>query len=202
MTRPSGWPRRRALSRSAQHFLHCEASAGIDLLLNFARRGEVSRAERLVGEVAESVAHGQGAHGWLWGIRFAQAQAEIALARKAFEEALRRAEEVVARSRALGRVKYEVAGLQTCGQALAALGQTREAMTALHSAVARARATIDPLMFLRPAAALLAIAGDESLLVEARGAVERVVEALPEAELRQRFLAAEPVRVVARLATT
>lgn len=115
------------------------------------------------------------------------------------EDALRHAEEVVARSRAVGRVKYEVAGLQVRGQALAAQGHTREARGHLQTAVARARGTEDPAMFLRAAAALLALDGDDALLAEARAAVERMAAALPEGELRRCFLAAEPVRLVARL---
>ena len=56
----------------------------------------------------------------------------------------------------------------------------------------------DPALFLRVAASLLSIEGDDTLLAEARAAVERIREALPE-ELRRRFVEAEPVRLVARL---
>jgi hypothetical protein len=56
----------------------------------------------------------------------------------------------------------------------------------------------DPALFLRVAAALLAIEGDDLLLAEARAAVERITQALPE-ELRRRFVDTEPVRLVARL---
>jgi len=65
--------------------------------------------------------------------------------------------------------------------------------------VARARGTGDPVMFLRAAAALLAIEGDAASVTEARAAVERIARALPDAKLRVRFLAAEPVRLVVRL---
>jgi hypothetical protein len=82
----------------------------------------------------------------------------------------------------VGRVKYEVAGLQVRGQALAAQGHTREALGPLQSAVARARGTGDPAMFLRAAAALLAIDGDEVLLAEARTAVDRIAGALPDGD--------------------
>jgi tetratricopeptide (TPR) repeat protein/transcriptional regulator with XRE-family HTH domain len=185
----------RELSRST-HFISPIVSAGIDLLLNFTRRGELGRAEGLVAEVAAGVVGGQGAHGWLWALRFAQAQAELALARGNPEHALQHAAEAVARSRAVGRVKYEVAGLQVRGQVLAVLGRRHEAIAQLQGAVARARGTGDPAMFLRPAAALLAIAGDDALLTEARAMVERIAAALPEGTMRRHFLAAEPVRVV------
>jgi tetratricopeptide (TPR) repeat protein/transcriptional regulator with XRE-family HTH domain len=189
----------RDLGRSAQHSLHPLVSGGIDLLLNFARRGALGRVEGLVDEVAVGVAGAQGVHGWLWKLRFAQAKAEIALGLGSYEQALQHAEEALERSRALGRVKYEVAALQVRAQALAAQGRTREALDHLHAAVGRARGTGDPSMFLRPAATLLALDGDDALLAEARATVERIVAALPDAEIRRHFLAAEPVRLVARL---
>lgn len=95
---------------------------------------------------------GQGAHGWLWRLRFGQAQAEIALACGDYQSALQQAGHVITASRQLGRVKYEVAGLQARGQALAALGRAHEAIVDLESAVERARKTSDPAMFLRAAA--------------------------------------------------
>jgi hypothetical protein len=190
----------RALSISVQHYSHPAVSGGLDLLLNFARRGDLGRAEGFVDEVAASVATALGSHGWLWQLRFAQAQAEIALGRGKHEDALRHAEEVITRSRALGRIKYEVAGLQVRGQGLAAQGHTREALGHLQVAVARARGTGDPAMFLRAAAALLALDGDDVLLAEARAAVERIAGALPDAAMRRCFLAADPVRLVTRLA--
>jgi tetratricopeptide (TPR) repeat protein len=72
----------REVSRAVR-WIQSETSAGIDLLLNFARCGEVGRAEGLVDEVAQAVAVAQGAHGWLWRMRFATAKGEIALARSA-----------------------------------------------------------------------------------------------------------------------
>jgi tetratricopeptide (TPR) repeat protein len=175
-------------------------SGGLDLLLNFARRGDLGRAEGLVDEVAAGVTNVQGAHGWLWTLRLEQAQAEIALGRGDYERALRHAEAAIARARTLGRIKYEVAGLQVRGQALAALGHTREALGHLQSAVTRSRGTGDPAMFLRAAAVLLAIEGDDALLAEARATVERIAGALPDAELLRCFLTAGPVRLVVRLA--
>jgi hypothetical protein len=189
----------RELSRSVQHFRHPLVSGGIDLLLNFVRRGDLGRGEGFVTEVALGVANARGAHGWLWTLRFDQAQAELALARGDHEHALRYAEEVIARSRSVGRVKYEVAGLQVRAQALALRGCTREALDHLQTAVARARGTSDPAMFLRAAADLLAIDGDAALLAEAHAAVERIAGALPDAEIRRCFLVAEPVRLVLRL---
>jgi transcriptional regulator with XRE-family HTH domain/tetratricopeptide (TPR) repeat protein len=189
----------RDLSRSGQHFHHSLVSGGLDLLLNFARRGDLGRAEGLVDEVAAAVANAQGAHGWLWRLRFIQALAEIALARGNDEQSSQHAEEIIARSRAQGRVKYEVAGLQVRAQVLAMRGNTHEALVHLRSATERARGTKDPAMFLRAAAALLAIDGDDALSAETHAVVERIVEGLPDTEIRRRFLAAEPVRRVLRL---
>jgi transcriptional regulator with XRE-family HTH domain/tetratricopeptide (TPR) repeat protein len=186
----------REISRSAQHVPMPMVSSGLDLLLNFARRGDLGRAEGLVDEVAAGVVNIRGAHGWLWTMRLAQARAEIALGRGNCEEVLQHAEEAIARSRTMGRIKYEVAGLQVRGQALAAQGHTREALGHLQAAVARARGTGDPAMFLRAAAALLALDGDDDLLTEARATVERIAGALPDPALRRCFLAADPVRMV------
>jgi tetratricopeptide (TPR) repeat protein len=168
------------------------------LLLNFARRGEVGRAERLVNEVAQAVATSQGAHGWLWRLRFATAKGEIALARGAWEEAADEAEEAIMQSRRTGRLKYQARGLEIGARALAALGRVHEAMALLRSAVDLARSTGDPAMFLRAATALLSLSGDDALLVEARARAQAIVQALPDEDLIDRFRAAEAVRSLMR----
>jgi hypothetical protein len=56
-------------------------------------------------------------------------------------------------------------------------------------------------MLLRPAVALLTLDGDDALLAEAHAAVTRMTRALPDTEIRRCFVAAEPVRAVARLTT-
>ena len=174
-------------------------SASLDLMFNFARRHEVSRAEKLVTETAEAVAKTGGWHRWLWELRFAQARAEIALAREDWVAALRYAEDSIAQSHARGRVKYEVAGLGTRAKALAALGRKPEAIADLRKALELSRPVGDPAMFLRASTALLAIEGDDALLAEACAAAQRIVGALPNEEMRSRFLAAEPVRLLGRL---
>jgi len=189
----------REISRSLG-WMNALASAGIDLLLNFTRCGEIGRADGLLAEVAEHVAQGQGTHGWLWRLRFVQAQAELAQARGDYEQALRWADEAIARSRKHGRIKYQVAGLQVRAQALASLGRQPAAIADLLSAVGQARATGDPAMFLRAAVALLAIDGTDALLAEARAVVERIARALPDVAMRRRFEEAEPVRMVVHLA--
>ena len=171
-------------------------SAGIDLLLNFARRLEVSRAEKIVDEVAETVETAAAWHGWLWRMRLAEGKAEIALARGDWEETIRLAGEAIEQSRAKGRVKYQALGLGTRAKALASLGRTKAATADLRSAIELARPVGDPALFLGAAAALLAIDGDDALATEARAAVERITAALPDRDTRRRFEAAEPVRRV------
>ena len=173
-------------------------SASIDLLLNLARRGEVGRAERLAGEVAGAVERASAWHGWLWKLRFAQAQAEIALARGAAEQAIELAGEALQRSRRK-RAKYEVLALVTRAQALARLGRTPAAVGDLHEAVRLARPLADPALFLRGAAARLELDGDDQLAAEARLTAGRILASLPTEEMRERFRAAEPVRRLGRL---
>jgi DNA-binding SARP family transcriptional activator/class 3 adenylate cyclase/tetratricopeptide (TPR) repeat protein len=173
-------------------------SASIDLLLNLARRGEVGRAEQLAGEVAGAVQKAVSWHGWLWRLRFNQAQAEIALARGAAEQAIVLASEAFERSRRR-RAKYQVLALVTRAQALGKLGRMREAVGDLKTAVKLARAQTDPALFLRSAAALLEQDGDDLLAAEARATAARILARLPTEEMRARFRVAEPVRLIGRL---
>ncbi len=164
-------------------------SAGIDLLMNYARRGDVGRAERLIDEVAAGVGHAGGFHGWLWGLRLAEARAEIALARGDGDDALHWANEAIAQSRTWGRVKYEVIGLTTRAEAQVALGRAKDAIADLRNAVSRARPVGDPALFLRAAADLLAIDGNDDLAGEVQAARDRISDGLPDEEMRRRFLA-------------
>ena len=174
-------------------------SASIDLLLNFARRGEVARAETLAGEVAGAVERAAGWHGWLWKLRFTEARAEIALARGDAEQAIRSAGEALEQSHGR-RAKYQTLGLVTRARALAAVGRTTEAVADLREAVRTARPLGDPALFLRAAAALLALDGDDELAAETRSTASRILAALPTEAMCQRFQAAEPVRLLGRLA--
>jgi tetratricopeptide (TPR) repeat protein len=175
-------------------------SAGIDLLLNFARQQVVGRAEPLLEEVAASVATAAGWHGWLWSLRLAQARAELALARGNAQDVLHWAGRAIEQSRARRRVKYEVLGLTTRAQALVALGRTKAAIADLRRAVAAARPVGDPALRLRPLAELLAPDGDDALAVEAGSAIQRIRATLPHIELRRRFETAEPVRLAMKAA--
>jgi tetratricopeptide (TPR) repeat protein len=180
------------------HFPNVTASTGVDLLLTYARRHDPARAIGLLPDVEKAVAQSTPSHHWLLQMRFAQAQAEVALARGALEEALRHAQDGVAQARQCGRPKYAVLGRQTHAQALHALGRTTEAIAELRAAIERARPVGDPALFLRVAAALLAIEGDDRLLAETQATVERMAAVLPD-DLRQVFLGSESARLVARL---
>ncbi|HET9221575.1 MAG TPA: hypothetical protein VFO07_03680, partial [Roseiflexaceae bacterium] len=174
-------------------------SASIDLLLNLARREELGRAEQLKAEVAGVIQKAASWHGWLWRLRFSQAQAEIALVRGATEQAIALANEAFERSRRR-RPKYQVLALVTRGQALRKLGRTREAIGDLRSAVQLARPQGDPALLLRSAAALLDVDGDDLLAAEAGVTARRILARLPTEEMRERFRSAEPVRLIGRLA--
>ncbi|HEV2237285.1 MAG TPA: helix-turn-helix domain-containing protein [Ktedonobacterales bacterium] len=188
----------RALARSAD-FVLAEVSAGIDLLFNFARRGEVERAATLQDEIAEAVEKARGSHGWLWRLRFTQARAELALARGEEQEALRLADSVAQQSREIGRVKYQTLALTTRAQALAALGRQSEATDDFRAALNATRPTGDPAMFFRVGASFLAIASDEALTQEVRTTAQRIRAALPDDEMRHIFDTAAAVRHIARL---
>jgi tetratricopeptide (TPR) repeat protein len=173
-------------------------SAGIDLLLNYARQHEAGRADSLIDEVASVAEQTSGFHGWLWRIRLAEARAELALARNRPPEALRWADEAIEQSRVRGRVKYHVVALTTRAQALIGLDRTKEAITDLRAAVTLARPTEDSALFLRAAAGLIAIDGDDALADEARAAVARIAQSLPDPDMRLQFEIAVPTRLVSK----
>jgi hypothetical protein len=128
-----------------------------------------------------------------------QARAEIALARADWDAACRWASDAVEQSVARGRPKYEALARATRGQTLAQRGHPVQALVDFRAAVSVARTTGDPTLFLRTAVLLLGLEGNDSLLAESRSAVEQIAKSLPNTGLRQRFAAAEPVRMVARL---
>jgi class 3 adenylate cyclase/tetratricopeptide (TPR) repeat protein len=179
-------------------FANVTASTGVDLVLNFTRRHAAGRAEELLPSLKDDVMKAFGSHAWLLALRFAQAQAEVRFEQGAFADAIRCTEESLDRARHTGRGKYEVLGLQTQAQALAGLGQTKQAIPLLRTAVERARMIGDPALFLRVAGVLLAVQGDDLLLAEVEAAVERIEQALPD-ELRRTFAETEPVQLVAHL---
>jgi tetratricopeptide (TPR) repeat protein len=185
------------LARSAT-LMNPIVSTSLDLLFNYARCGEVGQAEKIIGEVSETVQKAAGSHGWLWRLRLAEARAELAFAKDDYEGTLQLVEEAIVQSQSRGRVKYQAFGLETRAKALAALGRRKEAIADAKKAVKLLRPIGAPALFLRAAATLTQLNGDDELLTEARQAAQQIVTALPDDALCKVFEAAEPVRVVLR----
>ena len=74
----------------------------------------------------------------------------------------------------------------------------REASAELRRALELARPGGNPALLLTVASQLLVLDGDDEVAREARAAVEAIIEALPNDEMRARFAAAEAVQVVRR----
>src|SRR5260370_38382155 len=123
------------------------------------------------------VVNGEGTwlHGWLWNLRVAQIEAEVALARADWREAVRLATVSIETSRARMRPKYESAGLATRAQALVALGRKKDAIADLTSAVEVARGTADPARFVRAAARGLRAAAHAAVAAGALAYIARIL---------------------------
>jgi len=175
-------------------------SANIDLLFNFARSGKVEKTEALASKVAEAVEKTSNWHGWLWKMRFAQAQAEISLARKDGDKAIQFAEKSLHLSQESGRIKYQAAALETRGKALVLLDEKKnEGIKNLRQAIQLVRPVQDPLMLLRAGYALLCVERDEKLIAELRAVVALIKDSLLNTPLYRPFEDAEPVRILSQL---
>jgi len=183
----------RELARSL-NFPPPKISAGLDLILNFARRQEVGRAEKLIDEVADVAQAATAWHGWLWGLRLAEARAEVALARGDWDGALNWAAQAIEQSRLKGRVKYEALGRMTRGRALVAIGRRSDALVDLGRALALARTTGDPALLVRAAGVMFDVNESEALAREIRASVDRIITAVSDDDARQSVQAADPVR--------
>jgi tetratricopeptide (TPR) repeat protein len=160
-------------------FVPSQASAGIDLLMSFARQGNPGRAEPLMREVEEAVANARGWHEWLFRMRLEQARAELALARGDWSTAITHATSAMKQSQRVARGKYEAAALAVRAQALEASGRMPEAMLDAKAAWEKARKVGDPALQVRVLAPLLQIIGDDNLLHQLRAIVGNVLAALP-----------------------
>ena len=187
----------RELGRSAG-FLPSVVSAGIDLLLMYARQHDPGRADGLLSETSAAAVGAAGSHGWLWQLRLCQVRAELALAHGAFDTAVVEASEGISQSHTKGRPKYEALGLITRARALHGLGRTRDAIADARQGVVVARATPDPTLLLLALDAFLALDGNDESASEARVLDVRISSALPNETIRQRFVDSEVVQRVRR----
>src|SRR5215472_18612224 len=83
-------------------FVPSQASAGIDLLMSYARQGNPGRAEPLMPKIEEAVVKARGWHGWMFRMRLEHARAELALARGEWSTAIACATAVMKQSRVAG----------------------------------------------------------------------------------------------------
>ena len=178
------------------YFNPSAVSAGVDLLFNLTRRGDLGRAESLVDEVAQEVMKGGGWHGWLWRLRFTELQAEMALGAGDDANAIALARDALEQSRSKHRAKYETYARVTLAQAMAAAGRKREALAELQLATATAVRLGNPALHVMAAGASLALEPDEGVAGRARSAVDRVLANLSDPTLRHRFLDSAAVRTI------
>ncbi len=162
-------------------------SAGIDLLIIFARQQDPGRAETLLDETAQAVQKAAGWHAWKWSMRLSQARAELALARHAWDEAVQAATHVIDQSRSRHRPKYEALGLVTRARAARRLG-ARSAVKDARAAVEAGRRLADPAVLLDCLIVLLEIEGTDALRDEARRVAQRIVRAVSDETLQSAFL--------------
>ena len=162
-------------------------SAGIDLLMIFARQEDPGRAGTVLDETAQAVQKAGGWHAWKWSMRLSQARAELACARGAWGEAVEAATYVIEQSRSRHRPKYEALGLATRARAARRLG-ARSAVKDARAAVVAGRRLADPAVLLDCLILLLDIEGTDALLDEARRTAQQIVRAVSDETLRSAFL--------------
>jgi hypothetical protein len=171
-------------------------SAGIDLLLSFARRRELSTAAALLAETVAAVATTPGWHEWLWRLRLCQVRAELAMASGTYDAAVAEASEGIRQSQIKERPKYEALGLITRAHALHRVGRTYDAVADARAGVSVARGTGDPALLLLALDALLVLEGDDASSAEACALDAQISSALPDQTIRQRFSESEVVQRV------
>jgi tetratricopeptide (TPR) repeat protein len=191
----------RELARSSA-FMPPVISAGVDLMFTYIHRHDIGRAEQIRDDVAGTIATAGGWHGWLWRLRFAQAQAEIAAGRGDWEKAIALATSGIAESRARLRRKYEVLGLLTRACALHGLRRANDAIADVGRAAELAASTGDPALELRVLATGLAIEPAETDAVRAAPLVESIKREIADTPFAASFVASEPVALVRKLAVS
>jgi Flp pilus assembly protein TadD len=166
----------------------------IDLARCLAQRGESDEARSALERAGLLVANMAGSHGWVGGVRLAVVRAEAALARQALDEALTLAGEAL--ERALGmRPKYAVLAELVRAGALAARGQTGEAVIVLDDVRATVIDLDDPALTVRWAAARLELGDDAEARRHGDRAATNIAASL-DAAARERFEGRGEVRAV------
>lgn len=171
------------------NFSPATVSAAIDLLLNYVRRGEITRAERFDREVALVIPYTYGSHRWLWQVRHLHARAELDLARERFPEALAGLAEAIHQSRATERTKYEMLAHETRARVHLAMGQRAHGLADANAAFEQARRLGDPLLLFRVLTTLLALERTDERVHAARTLAQDILARLPGEALRMRFQA-------------
>ena len=163
-------------------------SAGIDLLMIYARTHDPGRAEPLLVEVQQAVGEAGGWHAWKWKMRLCQARAELALSRGEWKAAIQFADEVIEQSNWRHRPKYQAMALMARARARRALG-VQKALDDAKASVEVARRVADPALLAECLSALLLEDETEELLAETRRITDSVLRGVSDASLRRSFLA-------------
>ncbi len=163
-------------------------SAGIDLLLIFARTHDPGRAEPLLVEVQRAVDKAGGWHAWKWKMRLCQARAELALSRGEWSRAITFASDVIEQSNSRHRPKYQALALTVRARALRELG-LRKAVDDARASVDVARRLAEPVLLAECLSVLLLDKGTDELLAESQRAVDNVLLGVADQSLRRSFLA-------------
>ena len=192
-----GAARRAMEARELAHRVAFEpplVSAGIDLLLIYARSQEPGRAEPLLAKVEHAVQQASGWHAWKWRMRLSQARAELASASGNWMDAITFAGNVIEQSETRSRPKYQALGLATRARARGQLGM-RQAVDDARAAVIIARRLSDPAVLLECLGVLLEQDGNNDIFVEWQRTVESILGALTHEPLRRTFMAGIPARI-------
>jgi class 3 adenylate cyclase/tetratricopeptide (TPR) repeat protein len=179
----------------AANFMPPVISSNLDLLFNFIRRGDVGRASELAPGAGEAIAGARGWHGWLFGLRYREALAELALATGDLDRAIEHASEAVIQCREKLRGKYEALAQRTRGIALLQKGDRAEAAEALRAALHVAQQFNDPSLIVRVAAAALPLE-DRAFIESGHVSLERILSDLKPSPLRAAVEDSEAVRAL------
>jgi hypothetical protein len=186
-----GATRRAMEARELAHrvaFQPALVSAGIDLLLIYARSHDPGRAEALLAEVECAVQRASGWHAWKWRMRLSQARAELASAKSNWMDAITFAGNVIEQSETRSRPKYQALGLAVRARARVQLGM-RQALDDARAAVNVARRLSDPAVLLECLGVLLEQDENSDVFVEWQRTVESILGALTNEPLRRAFMA-------------